>query len=337
MNRNYYEKLNAYLAGKESGKLLSVTYLEGSCAGEKELLSGRAQEENTGEGVAREAKAGVKEIGGQRAFVEPIVKAPVCVICGAGHVGVPMARLASFSGFEVIVVEDRPGFADEARRAGADQVICDSFEQGLLKVPGGQQVYFVVMTRGHRYDEVCLSRILQKDCAYVGMMASRGRAARMKKLLLERGFDSAKVEAVHTPIGLDIHAKTPEEIAVSVLAQMIEVKNGSDAGVFYDREILEHILQKEDRTPWVLATIIRRSGSAPRDVGAKMLMTDSGAVIGSIGGGCMEAEVLRAASLFVREENVPVKIITADMSGAQAEDAGMVCGGRIEVLLEVVR
>lgn len=326
MNRDYYEKLKNYLTENEREGLLSVTYLSGDRAGEKCLLSEREIEE--------EKKKGKME---PSAFIEPIVKAPVCVICGAGHVGIPMVKLASFSGFEVVVVEDRPDFADRARRAGADQVICDSFEGGLARIPGGQQVYFVVMTRGHRYDETCLSCILEKEYAYVGMMASKGRAARMRRLLLERGFEPAKAASVHTPIGLDIHAKTPEEIAVSVLGQMIEVKNSSGAGAFYDREILEHILQKEDDSPWVLATIIRRSGSAPRDVGAKMLMTDKGEVVGSIGGGCMEAEVLRAARLFEREKDVPVKIISADMSGTQAEDAGMVCGGRIEVLLEVVR
>ena len=86
----------------------------------------------------------------------------------------------------------------------------------------------------------------------------------------------------------------------------------------------------------MLATIVRRAGSAPRDVGTKMLLTETGSTIGSVGGGCMEAEVIRLARLWLKEKKAPVKIITADMSGVQAEDAGMVCGGRIEVLLEVI-
>ena len=158
----------------------------------------------------------------------------------------------------------------------------------------------------------------------------------MRTLLLEQGFSQEKIEELHTPIGLSIHAKTPEEIAISVIAQMIEMKNSSGGGAFWDREILEAIIHKEGGEPWVLATIIRRAGSAPRDVGTKMLMTETGSTIGSVGGGCMEAEVLRSARLRLREKKAPVKIITADMSGVQAEDAGMVCGGRIEVLLEVI-
>lgn len=330
MNQSYYENIKSYFEQEEeqNQKLWSVTCLEGACAGEKKLLDGNDMPEHF--------QTGVCKMGEDMVFAEELWQAPVCVICGAGHVGIPMIRLASFSGFKVIVVEDRPSFADQARKAGADRVICDSFEKGLEQIPGGLQTYFVVMTRGHRYDEVCLKMILKKSYAYTGMMASRGRAARMRTLLLEQGFSQEKIEELHTPIGLSIHAKTPEEIAISVIAQMIEVKNSSGGGAFWDREILEAIIHKEGGEPWVLATIIRRAGSAPRDVGTKMLLTETGSTIGSVGGGCMEAEVIRSARLWLREKKAPVKIITADMSGVQAEDAGMVCGGRIEVLLEVI-
>lgn len=331
MNQSYYENIKSYFEQEEeqNQKLWSVTCLEGACAGEKKLLNGNDMPEHL--------QTGVCKMGESMVFAEELWQAPVCVICGAGHVGIPMIRLASFAGFEVIVVEDRPSFADQARKAGADRVICGSFEKGLEEIEGGQQTYFVVMTRGHRYDEVCLKMILKKSYAYTGMMASRGRAARMRTLLLEQGFSQEKIEEIHTPIGLSIHAKTPEEIAISVIAQMIEVKNSSGAKAFCDREILEAIIHKEGEEPWVLATIIRRAGSAPRDVGTKMLLTETGSTIGSVGGGCMEAEVIRSARLWLREKKAPVKIITADMSGVQAEDAGMVCGGRIEVLLEVIK
>lgn len=331
MNQNYYENIKSYFEQEEeqNQKLWSVTCLEGTHAGEKKLLNGND--------IPEHFQTGVCKMGESMVFAEEMQRSPVCVICGAGHVGIPMIRIASFAGFEVIVVEDRPSFADQARKAGADRVICGSFEKGLEEIEGGQQTYFVVMTRGHRYDEVCLTTILKKSYAYTGMMASRGRAARMRTLLLEQGFSQEKIEEIHTPIGLSIHAKTPEEIAISVIAQMIEVKNSSGAKAFCDREILEAIIHKEGEEPWVLATIIRRAGSAPRDVGTKMLLTETGSTIGSVGGGCMEAEVIRLARLWLKEKKAPVKIIAADMSGVQAEDAGMVCGGRIEVLLEVIK
>lgn len=331
MNQSYYENIKSYFEQEEeqNQKLWSVTCLEGTYAGEKKLLNGND--------IPEHFQTGVCKMGESMVFAEEMRRSPVCVICGAGHVGIPMIRIASFAGFEVIVVEDRPSFADQARKAGADRVICGSFEKGMEEIEGGQQTYFVVMTRGHRYDEVCLTTILKKSYAYTGMMASRGRAARMRTLLLEQGFSQEKIEEIHTPIGLSIHAKTPEEIAISVIAQMIEVKNSSGAKAFCDREILEAIIHKEGEEPWVLATIIRRAGSAPRDVGTKMLLTETGSTIGSVGGGCMEAEVIRLARLWLKEKKAPVKIIAADMSGVQAEDAGMVCGGRIEVLLEVIK
>ena len=351
MNRKYYEALYAYFKENQEEELLSLTYLEGKRAGEKYLVkaSETGEELKAAEGAEiaeiegiegsqgiQGVITGIKETSCGRVFAERICRAPVCVICGAGHVGLAMIRLAAFAGFEVIVVEDRPVFADQARRSGAHRVICDSFEQGLARIPGGRQVFFVVMTRGHRYDKDCLIEILKKPYAYAGMMASRGRAARMRERLRELGVEEAKTEALHTPIGLSIHAKTPEEIAISILAEMIEVKNRDGIGASCDREILEQIAKKEEKEPWALAPIIRRAGSAPRDVGTKMLIKADGMTVGSIGGGCMEAEVIQAARLFLGKSDA-VKIVTADMSRADAENEGMVCGGQIEVLLEVVR
>lgn len=340
MNKTYFETISAY--GDQ--KLTSVTWLDGAYAGEKALFCGGRQiyPETAGEDLGfADDPPGIVDSPEGRRFVEQIGRPPVCVICGAGHVGIPVIKLAGLAGFEVTVVEDRPQFADQARSAGADRVLCDGFAKALAQIPGGRQVYFVVMTRGHRYDETCLTEILQKESAYVGMMASKGRVARMKKLLLEAGCEKEKIERIHMPIGLSIHARTPQEIGISVLAEMIEVKNGIDTtGAVYEPELVEQVLQKETKEPWMLATIIRRRGSTPREVGAKMLLTDAGRTVGSIGGGCMEAEVIRKGLRFLRScqetGQQTVEIVTADLSNAEAEEEGMVCGGQVEVLLEVV-
>ena len=157
MNQSYYENIKSYFEQEEeqNQKLWSVTCLEGTHAGEKKLLNGND--------IPEHFQTGVCKMGESMVFAEEIQRSPVCVICGAGHVGIPMIRIASFAVFEVIVVEDRPSFADQARKAGADRVICGSFEKGLEEIEGGQQTYFVVMTRGHRYDEVCLTTILKKS------------------------------------------------------------------------------------------------------------------------------------------------------------------------------
>ena len=216
-------------------------------------------------------------------------------------------------------------------------MICHSFEQGLAMIPGGRQVFFVVMTRGHRYDKDCLIEILKKPYAYAGMMASRGRAARMREHLLELGVEEAKTEALHTPIGLSIHAKTPEEIAISILAEMIEVKNRDGIGASCDREILEQICEEEkEKRALGAGNDYQESRIGAAGCGNKNVDKSGRHEVGSIGGGCMEAEVIQAARLFLGKSDA-VKIVTADMSKADAENEGMVCGGQIEVLLEVVR
>ena len=123
------------------------------------------------------------------------------------------------------VLEDRPYFADRAREAGADLVLCDAFEKSLQGIAGTPDTYFLVVTRGHRFDRACLEQILKKPYAYVGMMASRGRSALLKKQMAGDGFDRKALDEMHTPVGLSIHAETPEEIAVSIVAELIQIKN----------------------------------------------------------------------------------------------------------------
>lgn len=158
-------------------------------------------------------------------FVERFGAVPQIVVCGGGHVAASVVRLAKLLGLPVLAMEDRTEYAQELRDAGADTVLCLPFAQALEQVPGGAETYFVVVTRAHAFDVACLEQILQKPAAYVGMMGSRGRAALVRRQLLEAGADAARVEAVQAPIGLAIGAKTAEEIALSILAQIVEVKN----------------------------------------------------------------------------------------------------------------
>ena len=178
-----------------------------------------------GEAAEKIRTSGQQELAGETVFCDCLGDKKKLVICGAGHVGVALLRMALLLGFDVTVLEDRPYFADGARRAGAKRVICDSFEQGLDAVDSDEDTYFVVMSRGHRYDMVCLEKIVKKTYAYLGMMGSKGRSALVRKNLLEQGVPAEQVEALHAPIGLTIHAETPEEIAVSILGEIISIKN----------------------------------------------------------------------------------------------------------------
>lgn len=327
-------------------KAVTAALLDGETAGEKLLLADGELVWSSGEGflyshldsLKEASETGVQEIAGKQVYFDCVSSQKKLVICGAGHVSMPIIALGKMLGFRVTVLEDRPSFADNARRAGADEVICENFVDGLSHAEGGTDSYFVVVTRGHRYDEICLGEILKKKYVYVGMMGSRARSAIVKRNLVELGFPKEQVEAVHTPIGLDISAESPEEIAVSIMGEIIAHKNSRKRSFGYPDEFLNELLKlEEEGTDAVLCTIVRRRGSAPREVGTKMIVRTDGQMIGTIGGGCMEAAVRTRALHMLRSGETQPQICNVNMTAADAEDEGMVCGGNIDVWLEVLR
>ena len=336
-----YKIINENL--QQKSKLLA-TVLEGEAAGTRYLWADGELLGYTGTGEVNEElktqitetpQSGIYEIEGQKFFIEHLKRQAHLVICGGGHVSQQVIELAGKVGFHVTVLEDRPYFADRAREAGADLVLCDAFEKSLQGIAGTPDTYFLVVTRGHRFDRACLEQILKKPYAYVGMMASRGRSALLKKQMAGDGFDRKALDEMYTPVGLSIHAETPEEIAVSIVAELIQIKNQTKKTAGYDSLLMEYLTGvKEPGQPKVLATIIARRGSAPRSIGTKMLVLGDGRIIGTIGGGCMESEVQHQCLRLLREENEKSRIVCADMTVSQAEDEGMVCGGTIDVFLE---
>lgn len=336
-----YKIINENLQQKSN---LLATVLEGEVAGTRyfwvdgELLgytgTGEVNEELKTQ-ITETPQSGIYEIEGQKFFIEHLKRQAHLVICGGGHVSQQVIKLAGKVGFHVTVLEDRPYFADRAREAGADLVLCDAFEKSLQGIAGTPDTYFLVVTRGHRFDRACLEQILKKPYAYVGMMASRGRSALLKKQMAGDGFDRKALDEMHTPVGLSIYAENPEEIAVSIVAELIQIKNQTKKTAGYDSLLMEYLTGvKEPGQPKVLATIIARRGSAPRSIGTKMLVLGDGRIIGTIGGGCMESEVQHQCLRLLREENEKSRIVCADMTVSQAEDEGMVCGGTIDVFLE---
>ena len=323
-----------------------LTVLDGENIGENALLvDGNIVWESRENGFFREYKKEIQErneietflLGGREIFCDVLGQEKQIVICGGGHVSIPVITLGVMMGCEVTVLEDRPTFADNARRAGATNVICEPFEQGLDKVEGNSDTYFVIVTRGHRYDQVCLEKIAQKEHAYIGMIGSRRRTTMVKQTLVEKGIDKEVLDKVYTPIGLDIGAQTPVEIAVAIMAEIIEVKNKKKRTCGYTKEIVKAVLDREDYPEKkVMATIVKRKGSAPQGVGIKMLVLRDGKCIGTIGGGCMEANVTQKALLMAAGKGPEIALCKVDMTGADAEEEGMVCGGVVSVLLELI-
>ena len=259
------------------------------------------------------------------------------VICGAGHVSMPIIQIGRMIGFSVTVIEDREIFADNARRQGADNVICDTFANGLAQIPSDDDTYFVIVTRAHRWDRECLRIISGKPHAYVGMMGSKRRVSLVLNELRKEGIPEEFLGSVCTPIGLKIGAETPEEIAVSVMAQIIEIKNWDKRAFAYPREMMDAILglhhSEAGGLRKVMATIIKRRGSAPRDVGTKMLIMEDGTCIGTIGGGYAEAVIAEEGRKMFREEPQP-KVLEVSLHADLAEEEGMICGGELEVFMD---
>lgn len=270
-------------------------------------------------------REGLLETGGSRVFLERISGGKKLVICGAGHVSLCVIRLGVMLGYEVTVIEDREEYAAKAREAGAGQVICKPFREALDRIEGDLSTAFVIMTREHAHDVECLRRILKKSFAYAGMMGSRGRTDQVRKQLLEEGFEPEKVRTVHMPIGLPIGSRTPEEIAVSVTAELISVLNESDPGEGYPPGMAEELA---GGVKGVLTMIVEKNGEAPRRPGTKMLVRKDGSFLGTVGGGYAEAVILEQARTMIAEKNTRSRLVHVSM-----KKGAMYCGGEITVFL----
>ena len=160
-----------------------------------------------------------------RTYVQPIGPLGTAYVFGAGHCGQRLVPLLSTLGFFTVVVDDRPDFADARRFPDADRVVvADSFEGVVETLPVDEDSYLVIVTRGHAHDKSVLAQALRTKAGYVGMIGSKKKVADTHRALKEEGFSSADLARVYAPIGLAIGAETPEEIAVSIAAEMIQAR-----------------------------------------------------------------------------------------------------------------
>ncbi len=168
-------------------------------------------------------------------FLEALIPAPDLVIVGAGHIAQPLAVIAKALDFEVTVMDDRADFASRARFPGADRVIADDLVAAVERHPIGTGTYLVLVTRGHRLDEQVLGRAVHRPADYIGMIGSRRRVGAVLEHLRRAGVPEATLARIHAPIGLDIGADTPGEIAVAIAAEIVNVRRGGRAGSLADR------------------------------------------------------------------------------------------------------
>lgn len=182
--------------------------------------------------LAEGRRAGTAEIeaGALRrtVYLEPHRPPDSLVIVGAGHVARPLCHLGAMLGFRVTVLDDRPEFATRERFPEAAEVRRADFSDPLREIEIGPRTWLVLVTRGHKYDFEALREVLRRReaPAYVGMIGSRRRTRAALEALARDGVPDARLRAVHAPIGLDVGAETPEEIAVAVAAELVQVRRG---------------------------------------------------------------------------------------------------------------
>ena len=162
-------------------------------------------------------------------LVEVVEPAATLLVVGGGHVGLAVGQLGAMLGMEVAIIDDREDYANEDRFPYEANVICGDFGEELERFPITANTFIVLVSRGHKVDELALRSVAERGAGYVGMIGSKRRTRTVLQHLAEEGLDREALDRVFTPIGLDIGAETPEEIAVSVLGEIILVRRGGGA------------------------------------------------------------------------------------------------------------
>ncbi|HEU0021945.1 MAG TPA: XdhC family protein, partial [Dehalococcoidia bacterium] len=187
--------------------------------------------------------------GGVEVYIEGFTTPPTLVVVGGGHVGKATAELGHNLGYRVLVVDDRPEFANRERFPYADQILVTNYEGWSGQVSLNVNTFVVVATRGHRYDDMALESALNTRARYIGLMGSRRKTLMIYQRLLRQGISLERLKQVRSPIGLDIGALTPEEIAVSVMGEIIMTRRGGKGGAMQmDQWLLNRAAEKVERT-----------------------------------------------------------------------------------------
>ncbi|MBN1561594.1 XdhC family protein [candidate division KSB1 bacterium] len=166
--------------------------------------------------------------GDMTVFLEPVIPKPQLVLFGGGHIGLALATIADLLDFAVTVVDDRPEFATPERFPRATVILAESYASTVQKMTIAADAYIVIVTHKHLHDQEIIDVCATKPFKYLGMIGSRSKVAKSFNLLADRGVAKEIINRIHSPIGLNIAANTPAEIAVAIAAEMIAIRNGAD-------------------------------------------------------------------------------------------------------------
>jgi xanthine dehydrogenase accessory factor len=159
-------------------------------------------------------------------YLQPVYPMPKLIIAGAGHIGKALSHLAKLLDFEVTVIDDRPEYANPQNIPDADHIMVDNIGNAVRKIPANHDTYIVIVTRGHRDDTEALKACINSDLPYIGMIGSKRKVSLIRENFILKGWATTEqFDRIHAPVGLDINSKTVQEIAVSICAQLIQVRN----------------------------------------------------------------------------------------------------------------
>ncbi len=257
------------------------------------------------------------------------------VMCGGGHVGLAVYNLALLLDWKVTIIEDRADFCTPEKYPKANLVL-GNYEKEIMKLDLSNAAV-IIATRGHKFDKTCLEAALLKKTRYVGMIGSKSKVHITKKAIFEQietGKSKIKKEdldSIFSPIGIDINAQTPEEIAISIMAEIIKFTKSEKKQIELDVNLLRRLAKEED--PFVVARIIEKRGSAPREQGSYLAVFENGDVQGTVGGGAVEARVIEDSKKLLKSTDKNSQLFYHNLSNSKASELGMICGGNVKVLI----
>jgi xanthine dehydrogenase accessory factor len=222
------QKQGAKMLVRDDGTIIGT--LGGGCLEadvvQASIMTMKDQEPRTLPFSLTEREGGLVCGGNVLVYIEPIVPEPRLVILGAGHVGKALAKLAQSTGFLVTVMDDRSEFANRDQVPDVHEVVLGNFTKACEGIDVNAGTYIVVATRGHNHDLDAVQSALRTRAGYIGLLGSRRKKALLRNALKERGFREEEIDRVIIPVGLEIGSVTPEEIAVSIMAQIVQKRRG---------------------------------------------------------------------------------------------------------------
>lgn len=257
-------------------------------------------------------------------LIEHIKPEPHLVVFGAGHVSKALYDLAVLQGMKVTVADEREEVCSQQRFPLAQRIVMP-YKKLLGMDFEACAPYYVIVTHGHSYDSDCLEYALKHRSSYIGMIGSKGKVAATMEKMRERGFTQSQLDAVHAPIGLSIGAVTPEEIAISIMAEVVSVFRRDKTLVTIDPKLVKAMVEK----PGVEVRIVEKHGSAPRSVGSQLFVAQDCSLQGTIGGGAIEKKSIEIAKNMI-SEGEDYRLV--DFSLDASSDLGMICGGKAKVV-----